>query len=195
MTIERSDTLLDQLQKKNFNTAINLLMLLNGLLCLLFSHKIIELLPTICGLMIVIKGAFNFTVEFKNDGHKNLENIDFEKSIISIAIGIGILLKQQNSLFLIGVFWGLEGLSHSLKLLNELFYRIHHNKKYFLLLIETLIEFVLSMLLVFEPYHSVEHHIILLGLELVLESLMNIFIKQFKSEPEEINSNELKQGA
>lgn len=101
ITIERSDILLDQLQKKNFNTVINLLMLLNGLLCLFFSHKIIELLPTICGLIIVLKGAFNFIVEFKNGGHKNLENIDFEKSIISIAIGIGILIKQQNSLFLI----------------------------------------------------------------------------------------------
>lgn len=168
------------INKKNVNTLMNTLMIINGLLCLLFSHKITELLPTICGSIIVVKGLFNFIVEFKNDGHKNLENIDFEKSIISIAIGAGILFRQQDSLFLIGVFWGLEGLSHSLKLLNELFYRMHNNKKYFLLLIETVIEFALSMLLIFEPYHSVGHHIILLGLELLLESLMNIFIKQHK---------------
>lgn len=71
---------------------------------------------------------------------------------------------------------------------------MHHNKKYFLLLIETIIEFVLSMLLVFEPSHSVEHHLILLGLELVLESLMNIFIKHFKSESDEISSTEIEQG-
>ena len=83
-------------------------------------------------------------------------------------------------MFLIGVFWGLEGLSHSTHLLNELFYRMHNNKKYFLLLIETIIEFSLSILLIFEPYHSVEHHILLLGLELLLESLMNIFVKSHK---------------
>lgn len=167
-------------KKKEINIIINMLMIINGLLCLIFPHKILQLLPTISGLTIIIKGIFNFIVEFKNGGHKLLENLDFEKSIVSIAVGLGILIKQQDSLFLIGVFWGLEGLSYSTHLLNELFYRIHNNKKYYLLLIETIIEFSLSILLIFEPYHSVEHHIILLGLELLLESLMNIFIKLHK---------------
>lgn len=171
---------MNEIQKKKLNTLTNILMVINGALCLILSDKILELLPTICSLIIIVKGVFNFIIEFKNNGHKNLENIHFEKSIISIAVGLGILFKQQDSLFLIGVFWGLEGLSHSTHLLNELFYRMHNNKKYFLLFIETMIEFVLSILLIFEPYHSVEHHIILLGLELLLESSMNIFTKLHK---------------
>lgn len=167
-------------KNKQINMIINLLMIINGVLCLIFTHEILQLLPTISGLTIIIKGIFNFIVEFKSGGHKLLENLDFEKSIVTIAIGAGILFKQQDSLFLIGVFWGLEGLSYSTHLLNELFYRMHNNKKYCLLLIETIIEFGLSILLIFEPHHSVEHHIMILGLELLFESLMNIFIKLHK---------------
>ncbi|MFI3210722.1 MAG: DUF308 domain-containing protein [Peptostreptococcaceae bacterium] len=84
----------------------NLLLIINGLICLFFSHHVLTLLPTICGCIILVKGITKFVVGIESKEYRSLEKINFEKSIAIIAIGLGILFKQEDALFVVGVFWG-----------------------------------------------------------------------------------------
>ena len=106
-----------------------------------------------------------------------MEQVNLEKSIVSIAIGIGILIKQDEALFIVGVFWGLSGLLKSVNYFNEILYNIVNKGKYALLSVRTIVEFILSLILIFDPFKNVAHHIIILGLDLLLEGGIELISK------------------
>ncbi|MEN8076558.1 DUF308 domain-containing protein [Clostridioides difficile] len=165
------------MKKAIWNKIGSLLIIINGIICLTFSEHILNLLPTICGITLLIKGLIQFAGGIKNKDYASLEQINLEKSIVAIAIAIGILLKQNESLFIIGMFWGLSGLIKSANSFNISLYNICNKKKFILILIESLVEFILSLMLIFDPFANVSHHILILGLELFLEGSIELFSK------------------
>ncbi len=167
------------MQKTIWDKIGSILLILNGIICLVFAEQVLGLLPTICGLSILIKGIIKFVEGIKNEEYKSLEKINFERSIATITIGIGILLKQEEALFIVGMFWGLSGIMNAVNAFNVAFYNMSNNKKYLVKLIRGIVEFVLSLVLIFDPFASnVGHHIIILGLELVLEGMIELFAKE-----------------
>lgn len=162
--------------KKTIGEKINaILIILNGIICLIFHNHILNLLPTLCALVIILEGLVQFVEGIKNKDYASLEKINLEKSIVFMAIGIGILFRQNNALFIIGIFWGLSGLSKATHSLNVTLYNIFHKEKFLLTAVKSILEFSLSLLLIFDPYHSVGHHVIILGLELLLEGCSELF--------------------
>ena len=157
------------MSNKVLNKISSILLIINGLICLIFTDHILNLLPTISGGIILIKGMIQFFQGIRDKDYASIEQVNLEKSIVSIAIGIGILIKQNHSIFIIGVFWGLSGLMKAVNYFNIILYNITNSKKYILLTVRTLIEFVLALVLIFDPFKNVAHHIIILGLELLLE--------------------------
>ena len=168
------------MSSKVLNRISSILLIINGLICLIFTDHVFNLLPTICGGVILIKGLIQFFQGIRDKDYASIEQVNLEKSVVSIAIGIGILIKQNEAIFIVGVFWGLSGAMKAINYFNIILYNITNKKKYILLTIRTLIEFVLALVLIFNPFENVAHHIIILGLELILEGGIEFISKKSK---------------
>ena len=165
------------MSNKQLSKISSILLIINGLICLAFTDHVLNLLPTICGVIILIKGVIQFFQGIRDKDYASMEQVNLEKSIVSIAIGIGILIKQDEALFIVGVFWGLSGLLKSVNYFNEILYNIVNKGKYALLSVRTIVEFILSLILIFDPFKNVAHHIIILGLDLLLEGGIELIAK------------------
>lgn len=152
----------------------SILVIANGVICIMFSEELLYLLPVICALVIVIKGAVGTVRGIQNKDHISLDSKGLEQSIVLLALGIGMLIKQEKDLFIVGIFWGLHGLKKSSEYLNEAFYNHYRKKRYFTLLLKSVVEFVLSIMLIFDPYTNIGHHVVILGIELILDSVFEL---------------------
>lgn len=155
------------------------LVILNGIICLTYGEKLISLLPIICGAILLIKGCIQCIQGIKDKDYASLEKMNLEKSFILISIGIGILIKRNEALFIVGMFWGLHGLIKAANYLNISLYNFVNKDKWIGILIKTIIEFSLSFVLVFDPFGKIEHHITILGLELIFDGYME-FMNKYK---------------
>lgn len=153
------------------------LIILNGIICLAYSEKLIGLLPIICGAILLIRGLVQFIEGIKDKDYLSLEKMNLEKSFISISIGIGVLVRGREALFIIGMFWGLHGLIKAANYLNIALYNFFNKDKWIVILIKSIIEFSLSFVLVFDPFGKIGHHIIILGLELIFDGCMDFMNK------------------
>lgn len=153
------------------------LVILNGIICLVYEEKLVSLLPMICGIILLLKGLVQCIEGIKDKDYLSLEKMNLEKSFILIAIGIGVLIKGNEALFIVGMFWGLHGLIKSANYLNIALYKFFNKGKWIGILIKAIVEFSLSFVLVFDPFGKIGHHIIILGLELIFDGCMEFMNK------------------
>ena len=153
------------------------LIIANGVICLTYGEKLLPLLPIICGGILLIKGIIRFVEGIKDKDYASLEKTNLEKSFILIAVGLGILIKRNEALFVVGMFWGLHGLIKSSNYLNIALYNFVNKEKWVAILFKSIIEFSLSFVLVFDPFGKLGHHIFILGLELIFDGTMEIINK------------------
>lgn len=163
-----------QKKEKKLNYISSILVIINGLICIAFREKVLEILPIICGAILLIKGIMQFIEGYINKDYATLEGSTMETSFISIAIGIGVLIKRNDALFIVGMFWGLHGLIKSSGYLNVALYNFINKDKWILMLIKAIVEFCLSFALIFDPFGKLGHHIIILGLELIFDGTMEV---------------------
>ena len=95
----------------------------------------------------------------------------------------GIIIRQSDALFIVGVFWGLEGLNKATNYLNEGLYYFTRKEKFIFPMSKAIIEFVLSSILIFDPFSKIAEHVVILGLELVLEGVSE-FVNIYKGKEE-----------
>ncbi len=154
------------------------LMVLVGILCIMLQENIYSWFAIIFGTMMLERGIHGCYLGLKNGDIESKEQKQFEKSLISILIAVGILVRQDEALFVTGMFWGLYGLNKSADYLNEILYRISHNdRKVVLLCMACAIEAALSMILIFDPANNIEHHILILGIQLIAEGTLGMLVK------------------
>lgn len=153
------------------------LVILNGIICLIYGEKLISLLPIVCGFILLIKGLIQCIEGIKDKDYLSLDKMNLEKSFILIAIGIGVLIKGDEALFIVGMFWGLHGLIKAANYLNIALYNFFNKDKWIGISIKAIIEFSLSFVLVFDPFGKIGHHIIILGLELIFDGIMELMNK------------------
>ena len=172
--------------KKIVSIFLSLLLIINGIICLFNNETVLAILPMICGVIILIRGVLKLIIGIRDKDYTNLDKTNLEGSIISLAIGIGILLKQQDAISVVGIFWGLSGLVKASGSFNEVFYNLHNKKSCWLQALEGIVGLVLSIMLIFNPTGSIEHHVLLLGIELIFEGVINIVNKKVDDKnPEE----------
>lgn len=171
--------------KKNItNLLLSLLLIVNGIICLFNNEFVLSILPTLCGIIILVRGIIKLFIGIKDKDYATPDKTNLEGSIISVAIGAGILLMQQDALSVVAIFWGLSGLVKASASFNEVFYKLYSKKKCLLPIVEGIVGLALSMMLIFNPSGSIEHHVILLGIELIFEGVINIINKKFDDDKE-----------
>ena len=110
----------------------------------------------------------------KEKDYASFEEKKLEWSIVIIAVAISILIQRENALVVVVIFWGLSGLNKSANYLNEALYYFSKRKGGFLPLIKAIIEFTLSILLIFDPLGKATEHILILGFELIIEGVFEM---------------------
>ena len=172
----------NELHSRMLEKVSALLVILNGIICITYGDKLLVLLPFICGAILLIKGILQCIKGIQDQDYKHLNQTNLEKSFILIAVGIGILIKRNDALFVVGMFWGLHGLIKSAGYLNVALYNFCNQGKWIALLIKAIIEFGLSLVLVFDPFGKIGHHITILGLELICDGIIEWMNKEKRIE-------------
>ena len=162
------------MKKRIWDYISAILVILNGVICIFYYEEVYKLVPTICSLVLLLKGIIMMIKSIKEKDYTSLEGKKFERSIILIAIAIGIFIRQNDAIFIVGVFWGLSGLNKAANYLNEALYYFYKKEKYILIFIKSIVEFVLSFILIFDPFSKIVEHLAILGLELVLEGTLEL---------------------
>ena len=159
------------MKKQIWDYISTILIIINGIICIIYHEEMIGWLPSICAIVLLIKGTIKMIEGIKEKDYASLEEKKLERSIVIIAVAIAILIQRENALVVVVIFWGLSGLNKSANYLNEALYYFSKKKGGFLPLI---IEFTLSILLIFDPLGKATEHILILGFELIIEGMFEM---------------------
>lgn len=88
-------------------------------------------------------------------------------AIVMCVLGGVILVHGSSSISFVGVMWGLLGLYKAGEEFDEIIHRIRGGHRFVFKLAFSVFELVLAVLLILHPFANIDHHMILLGLELI----------------------------
>ena len=148
------------MKKQIWDYISTILIIINGIICIIYHEEMIGWLPSICAIVLLIKGTIKMIEGIKEKDYASLEEKKLERSIVIIAVAIAILIQRENALVVVVIFWGLSGLNKSANYLNEA--------------LKAIIEFTLSILLIFDPLGKATEHILILGFELIIEGVFEM---------------------
>lgn len=152
-------------------SVISLLLLpLLGLCCLLLPEESTMALPFVLGGLMAVSGVAGIVHaavgraldEERADGHAILG-----KAVVMAVLGGVILVQGHASISFVGVMWGLLGLYKAADEIDEVVGAFKSKGRFVLKLALTVFEMVLAVLLIVSPFANIEHHVLLLGLELI----------------------------
>ena len=150
---------------------VRILLLAVGLFCILFPTKFSEFIPLIVGLAMAFAGGFAI---FANVFGKNtLQTIPstLGEPIVLTLLGIVIFLSQNSSLLVLGVVWGLLGLTKGAREINSFIQRFSCKENFLFPLILGILEIIFGLILIYEPTEHISFHVIILGINMVLFSI------------------------
>ena len=144
-----------------------LLFPLLGVACLLFSEPVAEHLPHILGAVMLFVGAADIVTDLL-DRDSTPGKITVGTDVVMIVLGIVTLLNTRESLNVIAIMWGLLGLEKAAREIDESLAARTSGGGWVAPLITAMFELALGTMLLISPLASVGHHVLLLGLELVV---------------------------
>ena len=89
-------------------------------------------------------------------------------AIVRCVLGMVVIAHGGQSLTVIGIVWGVLGLDKAAGEFDDIFRDIRHHRPFALALAVCVFELVLAVLLIWNPSANIEHHLILLGIELIV---------------------------
>lgn len=85
-----------------------------------------------------------------------------------MILGLVILYHRNESEHIIGALWGILGVMKGSEALHISFHQMYLKKPFLKELIRAIVELLLGILLLLDAHASLQHHIFLLGIELLL---------------------------
>ena len=138
-----------------------------GLCCLLFPHQAQKALPYLLGIPMVVSGVSSIAVSlYKRDAEAGPASIG--GAIILCVLGAITMTHGSTSTSCIGILWGLIGLSKAAVEFNEIADAIREKEPFAPSLAVCVFELALAVLLIINPVANIEHHLLLLGIELII---------------------------
>ncbi len=144
-----------------------LLLPILGVACLLFSEQVAEHLPHILGAVMLFVGAADIVTDLL-DRDSTPGKITVGTDVVMIVLGVVTLLNTRESLNVIAIMWGLLGLEKAAREIDESLAAHVSGAGWVAPLLTGAFELVLGAMLLISPLASVGHHVLLLGLELVV---------------------------
>lgn len=152
-----------------------------GIACLLEPDIMTDYAPAIVGVTMVIAGSYSYIQAIRHRRYREQTNQDMPLSLLMALTGLLILVKQEQTIELMGYIWGLLGMYKGTRLLNQaLYHRLHHEKARWKGLWGGF-NLVLGAILILDPAESFSHHVFLLGLEFIAYSMQYFRPKALKT--------------
>ena len=131
-------------------SVVSLLLLpLLGMCCLLIPDTVTDALPYLLARRLAEEPAV------------------LGRAVVMCVLGGVILVQGHASISFVGVMWGLLGLYKAADEIDEVVHALKGRRPFALKLAFTVFEMVLAVLLIISPFANIEHHVLLLGLELI----------------------------
>lgn len=169
---------IEENKKDKLKLAIQILLIVIGLINIIFASYLKEKLSIITGITTINISIINIIRNIKNKEYKTLDTMKIPENIVVMILGIMTLFKGNNAISFIAIVWGISGLRKGIKGFNVAIFNKSNNKSFVGELIHAFIETTLSILLVFDPFEKVEEHIIILGIDMVIMSLKVAFYNE-----------------
>lgn len=155
-----------------------------GISCLFFTKSIYRILPFALGISMCLLGCLEVWIGCRTKEFLEAETKLTSNGIVFALLGCVILCNYANADYIIGAVWGILSLIKGSEELNQVFYRLSHQKPFISKLIHSCIELLLGFVLLLDPVSTIEHHIFILGIEVTFISLQIMQeIRSIKSEP------------
>ena len=143
-----------------------LVLMLSGGACILMTETVYHALPFILGIgMMAIGGAHTLCGLWARE-YESRETKLTANGIVYMALGLVILAHSADADSVIGGIWGVLGLMKGSEALNGALYHASRREPFAALGMQAIIETALGFLLLLNP-SAVQHHVLLLGLELL----------------------------
>ena len=140
-----------------------LLLPILGAACLVMP----EPLPHLLGGVMLFVGTADIVTDIL-ERNSNPGKITVGTDVVMIVLGIVTLLNTHESLNVIAVMWGLLGLENAAAEIDESLKAHAAGHKWIAPLASGIFELVLGTMLLLAPIANLGHHVLLLGLELVV---------------------------
>lgn len=138
-----------------------------GVGCLVFPDIAEEMLPYFLGVPMVLSGAGSIVaVARERDVKAGKSSVG--ASIVLVVLGLVTMVHGAKSTLFIGIIWGLLGLYKAAGEFDEIIAAIKGKEPFVFSLAVCVFELVLAVLLILNPFANIEHHLILLGIELIV---------------------------
>lgn len=143
-----------------------LVLMLSGIACILMTEKAYHALPFILGIGMAAIGTTHTIIGFWTGEYQSKETKLTANGIVYVALGLVILAHHADADSVISSIWGVLGLMKGSEALNGALYHISGKEPFVAAGVQAIIELALGFLLLIDP-SAVQHHVLLLGLELV----------------------------
>jgi uncharacterized membrane protein HdeD (DUF308 family) len=155
--------------KENYILAV--LDLVIGVLCVAFSSHIGNYFSYIVGAFMALIGLGQFVFAISTKEYVYTHSNKTAVSIILMALAVMILVERESANTIIAIAWGFIGLFEGAHAFNHAFSRMARRKRFVYYLIKGLIEVVLAFLLLHDPTGHLHLHIIVFGVQLILDAI------------------------
>lgn len=123
------------------------------------------------GGIMIFAGLLRLISAIRRKEYKDTNTNATASSLIFIALGIMIVLETDWAVTLIAIAWGIFGLLEGAHAFNHAFSRISRSQNPWYYLIKGGVEVVLAFMLLWEPDHHITMHIIVLGVNMIFDSV------------------------
>ena len=154
---------------------VSLLLCVLGVVMIVVPDFSASLIGTLCGIMLIVFGAFKLVGYFSKDLYRLAFQYDLAFGILTLALGIIILLNPDNIMNFICVVLGVAVLADGLlKIQIALDSKRFGISKWWLILAVAFIACVCGILLLVRLSESIRVIIVLMGISLLAEGILNL---------------------
>lgn len=134
-----------------------------------------QYLPYLLGILMIVRGGPMILYSITIREYRRMDTDIMARGIMFCVTGVIIIAQGDGAYGLIGVVWGVLGLSRSVNELNVFFYRVSNRIKNWLMpLCLSAIGFALAILLLIDPSANLYRHMLYIGIELIYMGIEDI---------------------
>lgn len=145
-----------------------------GALCVSITSHMTFALPYIVGAMMAVVGVVRFVFAIKSREYVHTESNKTASSLILMALSVLILLDSAWASVFIPTVWGILGLFEGAHAFNHAFSRIARGMRSAYYIVKGIAELVFAFLLLYDPLHHIDLHLIIFGVQLIFRGVTAI---------------------
>ena len=164
---------------KNAYSILTLCFIVVGIILLFFPQIALDVMCKIIGLFLVIYGIVKLSSYFSKDLFELAFQFDFGLGIVSLILGVIVLFRTGHIIDILSVIVEIFVIVDAgLRIQTAFEAKKFGLSKWWLMLVMSLAVAVLGILLIVLPYQTTGIVVRLIGLNLILDGVMNLFIVQ-----------------